>query len=171
MAIAESMLPEFDHETATTRALLELVPDTKAAWKPHVKSMSLGELAMHVSNINGWAPITLKETQFDTNPPEGQQFTPPKFESTAKMLQAYDEGVKAARAMLAAATDGEMMVPWALKRGGKTVFNMPRVAVFRSFIMNHVIHHRGQLSVYLRLCDVALPSIYGPTADTQEPPV
>jgi uncharacterized damage-inducible protein DinB len=171
MAIAESMLPEFDHETATTRTLLERVPDAKAAWKPHVKSMSLGELAMHVCNIPGWAPVTLKETEFDTNPPGGQQYTPPPFESTVKMLEAYDEGVKAARVMLAAATDGEMMVPWALKSGGRTVFSMPRVAVFRSFIMNHAIHHRGQLSVYLRLCDVRLPSIYGPTADTQEPPV
>lgn len=165
------MLPEFDHETATTRTLLERVPDAKAPWKPHVKSMSLGELAMHVCNIPGWAPVTLKETEFDTNPPGGQQYTPPPFESTAKMLEAYDEGVKAARVMLAAATDGEMMVPWALKSGGRTVFSMPRVAVFRSFIMNHAIHHRGQLSVYLRLCDVRLPSIYGPTADTQEPPV
>jgi uncharacterized damage-inducible protein DinB len=171
MSIAESMLPEFDHETATTRALLELVPEAKADWKPHIKSMSLGELAMHVSNIPDWAPVTLKETEFDTNPPGGQRVTPPPFESTAKMLQAYDKSVSVARAMLAAATDREMMVPWALKRGGKTVFHMPRVAVFRSFIMNHVIHHRGQLSVYLRLCDVLLPAIYGPTADTQEPPV
>ena len=171
MSISESILPEFDHETATTRTLLERVPEDKAAWKPHAKSMSLGELAMHVSNIPGWTPVTLKETQFDTNPPGGQPYTPPKFESTAKMLAAYDEAVNASRAMLAAATDAELMVAWTLKMGGKTVFNMPRVAVFRSFILNHVIHHRGQLSVYLRMCDVPLPSIYGPTADTQEPPV
>ena len=170
MAIAESMLPEFDHETATTRTLLERVPDSKAAWKPHPKSMSLGELAMHVANIAAWTPVTLKQTEFDTNPPGGQTYTSPKYESTTQMLAAYDEGVKAARAMLAAATDGEMMVPWALKSGGKTIFNMPRAGVFRSFIMNLAIHHRGQLSVYLRLCDVPLPSIYGPTADTQEPP-
>jgi uncharacterized damage-inducible protein DinB len=167
MSIAESMLPEFDHETATTRTLLERVPDGKAAWKPHVKSMSLGDLAMHVSTIPGWTPVTLKETAFDTNPPGGQQYTPPAFESTAKVLERYDKSVSESRAMLAAATDTDMMVPWALKSGGKTVFSMPRVAVFRSFIMNHIIHHRGQLSVYLRLCDVPLPSIYGPTADTQ----
>jgi uncharacterized damage-inducible protein DinB len=171
MSIAESILPEFDHETATTRTLLERVPEAKAAWKPHQKSMSLGELAMHVSTLPAWAPITLRETQFDTSPPGGQSFAPPAFESTAKMLAAYDEGVRASRAMLASATDAELMVAWALKTAGKTVFTMPRVAVFRSFIMNHAIHHRGQLSVYLRMCDVPLPSIYGPTADTHEPAV
>ena len=171
MAIAESMLPEFDHETATTRTLLERVPETRAGWKPHAKSMSLGELAMHIANILAWTPITLKQTEFDTNPPGGQNDTPPKYESTAGLLAAYDEGVKAARVMLANASDPEMMVPWALKSAGKTIFSMPRAGVFRSFVMNHAIHHRGQLSVYLRLCDVPLPAIYGPTADTREPPV
>ena len=171
MSIAESLLPEFDHETATTRTLLERVPDDHVAFKPHPKSMSLGELAIHVSVLPRWAPIALKETQFDTNPPGGPPDVQPAFESTAKMLAAYDEGVNASRAMLAAATDGELMVPWTLKTGGKTVFSMPRVAVFRAFIMNHAIHHRGQLSVYLRMCGVPLPSIYGPTADTQEPAV
>jgi uncharacterized damage-inducible protein DinB len=169
LPIADSLLPEFDHETATTRLLLERVPQARAAWKPHAKSMSLGELAMHVSTLPGWTPIALKATEFETNPPGGQRYAPPAFESTAKMLAAYDESVQASRAMLAAATDGELMVPWALKTDGKTVFTLPRVAVFRSFIMNHAVHHRGQLSVYLRMCDVPLPSIYGPTADTQEP--
>ena len=168
MPIAESMLPEFDHETATTRTLLERVPEARSAWKPHEKSMTLGELAMHVSVLPGWTHVTLKDTQFDTNPPDGHRYAPPAFESTARMLAAYDESVNASRAMLAAATDAELMVPWTLKSGGKTVFSMPRVAVFRSFIMNHAIHHRGQLSVYLRMCDIPLPSIYGPTADTRE---
>jgi uncharacterized damage-inducible protein DinB len=171
MPIAESMLPEFDHETATTRALLERVPGDKAGWKPHEKSMSLGELAMHVSSILGWAQVTLRDTAFDTDPPGGQPYTPPTFESIAKTLETFDEGVKAARAMLAGTSDDETMVPWALKSGGKTMFTMPRVAVFRSFIMNHTIHHRGQLSVYLRICGVPLPAIYGPTADTREPEV
>jgi uncharacterized damage-inducible protein DinB len=171
MPIAESMLPEFDHETATTRTLLERVPEAKAAWKPHAKSMTLGELAMHVSTLPRWAPIALKDTQFDTHPPGGQPYVPPPFESVSKMLAAYDEGVQASRALLVAATDPELMAPWALKTAGKTVFTMPRVAVFRSFIMNHAIHHRGQLSVYLRMCDVPLPSIYGPTADMQDPSV
>jgi len=171
MSIAESILPEFDHETATTRTLLERVPETMAAWRPHEKSMSLGELAMHVSTIPGWAPFTLKERQFDTNPPGGPQYAPPPFETVAKMLSAYDAGVREARDLLAASTDAELIVPWSLKTAGKVVFSMPRVAVFRSFIMNHSIHHRGQLTVYLRMCGVPLPSIYGPTADMREPSI
>jgi uncharacterized damage-inducible protein DinB len=167
MSIAESMLPEFDHETATTRTLLERVPEAKADWMPHVKSYSLGQLAIHIATLPQWTPVALKQTEFDTNPPGGSKYAPPAFESLARMLTTYDEGVKAARAMLAATTDAEFMVPWTLKSGGRTVFSMPRAGVFRSFILNHSVHHRGQLSVYLRLCDVPLPNIYGPTADTQ----
>jgi uncharacterized damage-inducible protein DinB len=167
MAIAESMLPEFDHETATTRTLLERVPEGKAAWKPHEKSMSLGQLAMHIANLPQWASITLERAEFDTNPPDGSRVTTPAFESAPNLLQFYDANVSAARALLARATDAEFMAPWTLKNGGKSLFSMPRVAVFRSFILNHAVHHRGQLSVYLRLLDVPIPNIYGPTADTQ----
>jgi uncharacterized damage-inducible protein DinB len=167
MAIAESMLPEFDHETATTRALLVRVPEEKADWKPHQKSMSLGQLAMHIANMLQWASVTLERTEFDTNPPGGPRATTPAFESGAQLLQAYDEGVKAARALLARTSDGDFMVPWTLKNAGKSLFSMPRAAVFRSFILNHAVHHRGQLSVYLRLLDVPLPNIYGPTADSE----
>jgi uncharacterized damage-inducible protein DinB len=167
MAIAESMLPEFDHETATTRTLLERVPDGKAAWKPHAKSMSLGELAIHIATIPQWTPTTLKRTEFDSNPPGGSSFTMPVFESSAKMLSTYDESVKAARALLASTSDGDFMVSWTFKNGGHTIFSMPRAGVFRSFVLNHAVHHRGQLSVYLRLLDIPLPNIYGPTADTK----
>jgi uncharacterized damage-inducible protein DinB len=167
MPIAESLLPEFDHETATTRVLLERVPEDRAAFKPHEKSRSLGELSAHLSAIPGWAPIVLKQAQFDTSATDAAPFAYPAFESMSKVLAAYDERVHVARGLLTAATDAELMVPWALKTGGKIVFTMPRVAAFRSFIMNHAIHHRGQLSVYLRMCGVALPSIYGPTADMQ----
>ncbi len=167
MAIAESILPEFDHETATTRTLLERVPEAMAEWKPHAKSMSLGQLAMHIANLPQWASITLERTEFDTNPPGGPRITTPTFQSASHLLQSYDAGVTAARALLARTTDAEFMVPWTLKSGGKKMFNMPRVAVFRSFILNHAVHHRGQLSVYLRLLDVPIPNIYGPTADTQ----
>jgi uncharacterized damage-inducible protein DinB len=165
--IAESLLPEFDHEAGTTRTLLERVPEGRAAWKPHVKSMSLGELAVHIANIPAWAMTTLQDTEFDVNPPGGSSWVPPQFQSVSGTVSAFDENAKKARARLAAVSNAEMMVPWTLKNGGKAVFSMPRVAVFRSFIMNHAIHHRGQLSVYLRLCDVPLPSIYGPSADTQ----
>ncbi len=167
MAIAESILPEFDHETATTRTLLERVPADKAEWKPHAKSMSLGQLAMHIANLPNWASITLERTEFDPNPPDGPRVTTPAYESGAKLLQTYDANVSAARVLLARTTDAEFMVPWALKNGGKSLFSMPRIAVFRSFILNHAVHHRGQLSVYLRLLDVPIPNIYGPTADTQ----
>jgi uncharacterized damage-inducible protein DinB len=167
MAIAESILPEFDHETATTRTLLERVPEAMAEWKPHVKSMSLGQLAMHIASLPQWASITLERTEFDANPPEGPRVTAPPFQSTSYLLQSYDAGVSGSRALLARMTDAEFMVPWTLKSGGKKMFNMPRVAVFRSFILNHAVHHRGQLSVYLRLLDVPIPNIYGPTADTQ----
>jgi uncharacterized damage-inducible protein DinB len=167
MAIAESILPEFDHETATTRALLERVPEEKAGWKPHVKSMSLGQLAMHIANLPQWAPIALERTEFDTNPPVGTRVTTPPFQSRPNLLECYDTNVSRARALLARTSDAQFMVQWTLKNGGKSVFSMPRVAVFRSFILNHAVHHRGQLSVYLRLLDVPIPSIYGPSADTQ----
>ena len=167
MPIAESTLPEFDHETATTRVLLERVPEAKADWQPHAKSMSLGHLAMHIANIPHWAPVTLERTWFDTNPVDGPRATTPPFQSASHLLQFYDEGVRAARALLARTTDGEFMVQWTLKSGGKSMFSMPRIAVFRSFVLNHAVHHRGQLSVYLRLLDVPIPNIYGPTADTQ----
>jgi uncharacterized damage-inducible protein DinB len=167
MAIAESILPEFDHETATTRTLLERVPADKPEWKPHVKSMSLGQLAMHIANLPQWASITLERKEFDTSPPDGARITTPSFESTRHLLDFYDANVGAARALLVRATDAEFMVQWTLKNGGKSMFSMPRVAVFRSFVLNHAVHHRGQLSVYLRLLDVPIPNIYGPTADTQ----
>jgi uncharacterized damage-inducible protein DinB len=166
MSIAEAMLAEFDHETATTRVLLERVPETKAGWKPHDKSMSLGQLAIHIATIAQWAPVALTQAGFDSNPPDGTPYPRPSFESVAQMLKTYDEGIAAARAMLAAANDREFMVPWTLKNEGHTMFSMPRAGVFRSFILNHTVHHRGQLSVYLRMCDVPLPGIYGPTADT-----
>jgi uncharacterized damage-inducible protein DinB len=167
MAIAESILPEFDHETATTRTLLERVPADKAEWKPHAKSMSLGQLAMHIANLPQWAFITLERKEFDTNPPEGTRVTSPSFESPAHLLHTYDANVSAARALLVRTTDGEFLVQWTLKNSGKALFSMPRVAVLRSFVLNHAVHHRGQLSVYLRLLDVPIPNIYGPTADTQ----
>jgi uncharacterized damage-inducible protein DinB len=167
MAISESILPEFDHETSKTRTLLERVPAEKADWKPHVKSMSLGQLAMHIANLPNWTSITLERKEFDTDPPEVDRATPLAFESTQHLLEFYDANVSAARALLVRTTDADFMVQWTLKNGGKAMFSMPRVAVLRSFVLNHAVHHRGQLSVYLRLLDVPIPNIYGPTADTQ----
>ena len=166
MSIAESLLPEFDRETGLTRQLLERVPNEKATWKPHPKSFSLGDLSLHIANLLTWAVSTMKQTEFDINPPGGPGFAPLKFESVGSTLKALDENVRTTRAVIAGATDGELMVMWTFKNGGKTVFSMPRIAVLRSFVMNHMIHHRGQLTVYLRELDVPLPQIYGPTADS-----
>ena len=163
MAIADALLPEFDHEVATTRRLLERVPDGKFDWKPHQKSMSLGQLASHVATIANWGSTTLNASEFDMR----GDFTAPYFDTRAGVLAAFDKEAAAMRAALAGKNDAELMTPWSLKRDGKAIFTMPKAAVLRSFVMNHLVHHRGQLSVYLRLNDVAVPSMYGPSADEQ----
>jgi uncharacterized damage-inducible protein DinB len=165
MAIKESILPEYDHEMATTRKLLERVPEDKKDWQPHPKSMSLGRLSQHLATLPQWAAKTMSETELDMSPPGGPAYTPPEFESTASALATFDRNVREGREAIAAAEDKDWMVSWTLKNGGHTIFTLPRVAVLRSFVTNHVIHHRGQLSVYLRLNDVPIPSIYGPSAD------
>jgi uncharacterized damage-inducible protein DinB len=165
MAIKESILPEFDHEMATTRKLLERVPEAKADWQPHPKSMTLGKLSIHLATLPQWVMTTMKQTELDMNPPGGEPMKQAEFESTAVTLATFDAKVREARETIAAAEDKDFMVPWAFKNNGRQIFSMPRVAVLRSFVVNHIIHHRGQLSVYLRLHDVPIPSIYGPTAD------
>ena len=161
MPIADSLLPEFDHEMTVTRKLLERVPEGQLAWKPHEKSMSLGQLAQHVATIPLWGDVTLSRTEFDlASEPQA-----PPMAGRAEMLEAFDRHVAAARAALVGKGDGELMAPWALKRSGSTIFSMPRTAVWRSFVMSHLIHHRAQLGVYLRMHDVPLPSVYGPSAD------
>ncbi|HWM91764.1 MAG TPA: DinB family protein [Thermoanaerobaculia bacterium] len=167
MAIKDSILPEFDHELATTRRLLERVPEQQAAWKPHARSMSLGDLTAHLANIPFWGSVTMKETELNFNPPGGSPYKSPGFDSTQSVLDTFDRNTKQAREAIGAASDQDFMVPWTLKNGEQTIFTLPRVAVLRSFVMNHLIHHRGQLSVYLRLNDVPVPSIYGPSADEQ----
>jgi uncharacterized damage-inducible protein DinB len=128
--------------------------------------MSIGDLAMHIATIPVWASITLERREFDVDPPDGQRIDTAPFESCAHLLRTYDTNVEAARALLTRATDGEFMVQWTLKSERKTLYSMPRVVAFRSYVLNHAVHHRGQLSVYLRLLDVPLPNMYGPTADT-----
>jgi uncharacterized damage-inducible protein DinB len=167
MSIAQSLLPEFDHEMTTTRSLLERVPEDKASWQPHKKSMTMGRLAMHLADLPKWTTMTLTTTELDVNPPGGAGFAATPFESRRALLSEFDANVKAARSAIAGASDAEMFVPWSLKDAGQVTLTMPRAAVLRSFVMNHVVHHRGQLSVYLRLNEVPLPMIYGPTADTK----
>ena len=165
MAIKDALLPELDHEFATTRRLLERVPDD-FDWKPHQKSMSLGQLAGHVANLPWWGSMTLEQNFYDvaSNAP-GTRLDAPR--SREELLKDFDTKAAALRARLSETTDAEMMEAWTLKSGPHEIFTMPRAMTFRSFVMNHLIHHRGQLSVYLRLKDVPLPSIYGPTADEQ----
>ena len=161
MPLADALLPEFDHEISTTRKLLERLPDDRLAWKPHAKSMSLGTLATHVANIVWWGEMTLAQPEFDT----AGVGTVPESYSRGQILATLDRNASATRALLSGKSDAEMMAPWALKRGDHTIFSMPRAGVWRSFVLSHLIHHRGQLSVYLRLLDVPVPSIYGPSAD------
>jgi uncharacterized damage-inducible protein DinB len=162
MAIKDALLPEYDHETGTTRRLLERVPEDKLGWQPHEKSMTLGRLAMHLAEMPGWGTMTLSQTEIDFSP---ESYKPKLPQTRQEILSAFDENVVAFRKLLAEVTDGELMLIWTLKNDGKPVFSAPRVSVLRSFVMNHMIHHRGQLSVYLRENDVPVPSIYGPSAD------
>ena len=144
------------------------MPEDKAEWKPHVKSMSLGQLAMHIANLPQWAAITLERTEFDHESARWSSYHEPAVRVGIRTFCTPTIPTSAPRARCSSrTTDGEFMVQWTLKNGGKSMFSMPRVAVFRSFILNHAVHHRGQLSVYLRLLDVPIPNIYGPTADTQ----
>ena len=164
MKLSESLLPEFDREMANTRKVLERVPEDKLTWKPHAKSFSMGALATHVAMIPGWGVFRLAQDSFDLAAPGAQQ-PPPPAGSRKELLELFDRNVAAYRAALVAADDARLFAPWSLVKGSQTIFTMPRLAVLRSIVMNHSIHHRAQLGVYLRLNDVPVPAIYGPSAD------
>lgn len=161
MAIKDGVLAEFDHEMGVTRRLLDRIPDDRMAAAPHPKSMSLGGLATHLATLPQWTAIVMGQQMFDMAdaPPRRAAMT-----SRAAVLAEFDTSVRDARALLDK-TDAEYVAPWTLKRGGQQIFTMPRIGVFRSFVLSHSIHHRGQLSVYLRLNDIPVPAIYGPSAD------
>lgn len=162
-SISATLLPEFDQEMATTRRLLERVPSEKGTWKPHAKSFSLAHLAQLVSWMPGWITNALHETEL--NLAGAGRYS---NETTESLLKMFDDNVKAARAAIAKSKDSDYDVDWSLKYGDRVIFTQPRAAVVRQNI-NHLVHHRGQLSVYLRLIDVPVPSIYGPTADERMP--
>jgi len=161
MSIAQSLLAEFDQEMANTRKVLERVPLEKADWKPHPKSGSLVWLAGHVANLPQWVTITLTTSELDLAT-GGRAKTPA---NSKELLEVFDKNSKEARASIEKADDPQWFEPWTLKNGSQTLFKMPRVAVVRGFALNHLLHHRGQLTVYLRLNDIPVPGLYGPSAD------
>jgi uncharacterized damage-inducible protein DinB len=159
MSIGSSMVPEFDQEMTTTRRLLERVPSEKAEWKPHPKSFALGHLAQLVARMPGWITMTIARPDLDLAGGGGYSFQP-----TGELLAQFDKHVGETRTALSGVRDEAFAEPWSLRMGDRVLSTLPRGVVVRTHI-NHLVHHRGQLTVYLRLLDVPIPSIYGPTAD------
>ena len=162
MSIGEQLAAELEQEAKTTRRLLERVPEASFGWKPHEKSMTLGQLAGHVAQLPTLMVPAFTQDELDFATAGWKPFSP---QSTAELVEQFDANVKAAAETLRGGQDERMGEKWSLKSGGHTIFEMPRAMVARFVGLNHIVHHRGQLSVYLRLLDVPLPSIYGPSAD------
>jgi uncharacterized damage-inducible protein DinB len=160
--IASALIAEMEHEAGVTRTCLERVPAEKFDWKPHEKSMAFGKLAVHVAEMFGWTPPTLQQAELDFAKMEYKPYEPA---TTDDLVEFLDKNVAEAIDALRNTTDEQFMQNWTMRNSETIYFTMPKVAVMRSFVMNHIIHHRGQLSVYLRLNDIAVPSIYGPSAD------
>ncbi|MBY0506306.1 MAG: DinB family protein [Bryobacteraceae bacterium] len=165
MPIAQSLLPEFEHEMANTRKVLERLPDDRFAYQPHAKSMTLGQLASHLVNMASWGVATMTTASLDLAPVDGEPMESPKSENRAAALARFDEGVASFRAALEGASDAAMLENWSLLLGGKAMFTMPRIAVVRGMVLNHMIHHRAQLALYYRMNDIPVPALYGPSAD------
>ena len=158
----EPIVNEFRQEAATTKRVFERIPEDKLSWKPHQKSMSLGQLAFHIASVPGRIAQSLQQNQFEA-PANG--FDPPQPKSVKEIQDAFEQSCKTAEEWLHGMSEQSARENWSLIVRGKQVFNQPRINVVRSIMMNHCYHHRGQLSVYLRLLDVPVPSVYGPSAD------
>ena len=165
MSIAEMLLREWDVEIATTRRVLERVPDDKGEWKPHPKSFCMAHLAQLVARMPGWATMMMREAELDIAPKDGPPPQPYSIEKTETLLAEFDRNAAEGRAALAAATDDDFQATWTLKVGGMAVDSGSRYHMLRVSMLNHLVHHRAQLGVYLRLVEVPVPSMYGPTAD------
>jgi uncharacterized damage-inducible protein DinB len=161
MRLGHALLPEFDQEMANTRKTLERVPEDKLGWRPHEKSGTMGWLANHLTTLPRLAVFTIEQDSVDVSASP----RPAPATSCRELLETFDKFVAAARAAIAGADDERLLKPWRLLAGDRTIFNLPRIAVLRGFFMNHSIHHRAQLGVYLRLNNVPVPAIYGPSAD------
>lgn len=162
MAIRDSFLAELRQEAANTRRMLERVPSDKLDWKPHEKSFSLGKTAHHIAHINYWTVITMTTTELDF---AGNFEQPKPPAATEDILRLFDEKLAEAIRVLEGCSDEDFHQPWTMRNGEQVFFTLPRIAVLRNMCFNHVYHHRGQLSVYLRLLDVPVPGMYGPSAD------
>jgi uncharacterized damage-inducible protein DinB len=163
MPLIDALLPEFDREMGLTRRALERLPDGQFDFKPHPTSVSLGQLAEHLTDMPQWTTTTMAQSALDITRPRPAGYVPPS--TRAEVLAQFDRHLKEARGNLAGKTDGEFAALWTLKAGGKEVFAMPKIGVMRNFVLNHMIHHRGQLTVYLRMLGIPVPSIYGPSGD------
>ena len=164
MTLGQILMAELKHEAVSTRKMLERIPADKLAWKPHEKSMSLEHLAGHIVNMFSWTNVTLKQDELDF---AKSDYKPKSYAEASELVADFDKNIEDAVETLSNISNEEMAQTWTMRNGEKIYFTMPRTAVMRTFVMNHIIHHRGQLSVYLRLLDVPLPSVYGPTADEQ----
>jgi uncharacterized damage-inducible protein DinB len=164
MTIAETLLLDYDAEIANTRRILERIPEDNPQWKPHDKSMPIGRLAVHVSRLPEFASMILSTPGLDL---ATAKFPPLVFENREKLLTNLDETSTAARQVLQSATDEQLNTVWKLSWGDKTIAEAARAVLYRTMFLNHLVHHRGQLSVYLRLNDVPVPGLYGPSADEQ----
>ena len=161
MRMVDILLGEYTHEAAQTRKVLERIPADKRTFAPHEKSMTMEKLASHVADLASWTAFTLNSTELDL----AGGYTTPPFTTTEALLELFDKNVEASKQALAAATDEQLGVTWTLKAGPQVLVAMPRGQILRSLCFNHVVHHRGQLSVYLRLVGVPVPGMYGPSAD------
>lgn len=158
------LLPEFDHESSLTRRMLSRVPLDRGDWKPHEKSFSLRELASHIADIPSWVDVTVNLDVFEMDGP----YEPETPDTVEGLLELFDRNTAAARGVLEGASQEDLMGMWSMKQGGEVTLSMPKIAVLRGFVFSHAIHHRAQLGVYLRLLDVPVPSVYGPSADEAE---
>jgi len=167
MTIAESILPEFDIEMAGTREALERIPEDKINWKAHEKSNTIGWVACHLAELPGWVEGTLTQDSWDINPKDGEPYKSPELNSRQEILDLFDTNVATARKRIAVTPDDEFSKSWSLLSGGEPMITMPKLGVIRTWVLNHTIHHRAHLCVYLRLNNVPVPDLYGPSGDEQ----
>jgi len=165
MSYAESILPEFDQEMANTRKVLECLPDDKLDWKPHPKMNTIGWNANHIAEMVGWVEGMIAHLTWDIAPAEGEQYQSPKLTTRQEVLDLFDQNVTAARKAISDVSDEEISKVWSLLKAGEPMITMPRIAAIRSFVFNHIIHHRAHLCVYLRLNDISVPGMYGPSGE------